>query len=116
MKQFHFGTLFFLFVLVVNRALADDVETLLRNEMQQHHVTGMACLILKDDQPVTTFYAGVANVEWQTPVNAGTVFEIGSVSKQFAAASILLLAEDGKLSVEDNISKYLTNTPPCLLY
>jgi len=112
MKQFHFGTLFFLFVLVVNRALADDVETLLRNEMQQHHVTGMACLILKDDQPVTTFYAGVANVEWQTPVNAGTVFEIGSVSKQFAAASILLLAEDGKLSVEDNISKYLTNTPP----
>jgi CubicO group peptidase (beta-lactamase class C family) len=73
---------------------------------------GPRCLILKDDQPITTFYAGVANVEWQTPVDASTVFEIGSVSKQFAAASILLLAEDGKLSIDDNISKYLTNTPP----
>ncbi len=39
------------------------------------------------------------------------MFEIGSVSKQFTAAGILLLAQDGKLSVEDRISKYLTNTP-----
>src|SRR5882757_374067 len=98
MKRFHFGTLLLL-TLAVNGAKAGDVETLLQSEMQKHHVAGMACLILKDDKPVTTFYAGVANVEWQTPVDASTVFEIGSVSKQFAAASILLLAEDGKLSV-----------------
>ncbi|MDR3456431.1 MAG: serine hydrolase [Verrucomicrobiae bacterium] len=112
MKQFHVGTLLFLFALAAVRVRADDVETLLRTEMQKHHVAGVACLILKNDKPVTTFYAGIANEEWQTPVDADTVFEIGSVSKQFAAASILLLAEDGKLSVDDNISKYLTNTPP----
>jgi len=106
--------IFFLLALAlaVSRARAGEVETLLRSEMQKHHVAGMACLVLKDGQPVTTFYGGYANLEWRTPVDAKTVFEIGSVSKQFAAASILLLAEDGKLSVDDNISKYLTNTPP----
>jgi D-alanyl-D-alanine carboxypeptidase len=80
--------------------------------MQTHHVPGVACLVLKDNRLVKTFYAGEANLEWHTPVGPDTVFEIGSVSKQFAAASILLLAEEGKLSVDDNISKYLTNTPP----
>jgi CubicO group peptidase (beta-lactamase class C family) len=98
--------------LVTGHARSEDMESVLRGEMEQQHVAGLACLILKDGQPQTTFYAGVANEEWQTPVDASTVFEIGSVSKQFAAASILLLAEDGKLSVDDNISKYLTNTPP----
>ena len=96
---------------LVGNARAGEVEHLLRSEMQKHHVAGMACLVLKNGKPLTTFYSGMANLEWQTPVDAETVFEIGSVSKQFAAASILLLAEEGKLSVEDNISKYLTNTP-----
>ncbi|HSY18791.1 MAG TPA: serine hydrolase domain-containing protein [Candidatus Acidoferrales bacterium] len=112
MNRFKLGTLLFLVVLAFHCAKAGNVETLLQTEMRQHHVAGLACLILRDGKPLTTFYAGVANVEWQTPVDAKTAFEIGSVSKQFAAASILLLAEDGKLSVDDNISKYLTNTPP----
>ncbi|HEV2694892.1 MAG TPA: serine hydrolase domain-containing protein [Verrucomicrobiae bacterium] len=111
MKRFQICALLLLFALAAN-ARADDVKKLLHDEMQKHHVPGVACLILKDNKPVTKFYAGVANLEWQTPVDANTVFEIGSVSKQFAAASILLLAQEGKLSVEDNISKYLTNTPP----
>jgi CubicO group peptidase (beta-lactamase class C family) len=113
MKQLKFGTAgLLMLVLAASWVRAEDIEALLRGEMQEHHVAGMACLILKDGQPQTTFYAGCANLEWQTPVDAATVFEIGSVSKQFAAASILLLAEDGKLSVEDNISKYLPDSPP----
>ena len=44
-------------------------------------------------------------------MDAQTVFEIGSVSKQFAAASILLLAEDGKISVDDHLTKFFTNAP-----
>jgi len=112
MKRFPFCALLVLLAVAARCVQAEDIDTLLRSEMQKHHVAGTACLILKDDKPVTTFYAGVANVEWQTPVDVNTVFEIGSVSKQFAAAAILLLAEDGKLSVDDNISKYLTNTPP----
>src|ERR1700761_4473047 len=97
--------------LFVGCAPGEQKGDFIRGEMQEHHVPGMACLVLKDDEPVKTFYGGEANLEWNTPVAADTVFEIGSVSKQFAAASILLLAEQGKLSVDDPISKYLTNTP-----
>ena len=93
-------------------ALADDVDDLIRNQMQAHHVPGVACLVFRDGQTVKTFYGGDANLEWNAPVGPCTVFEIGSISKQFAAASVLLLEEQGKLSVDDDISKYLTNTPP----
>jgi CubicO group peptidase (beta-lactamase class C family) len=79
--------------------------------MSAHHVAGLACLVLRDGQPVTTFFSGRANLEWPSPVNAETVFEVGSVSKQFAAASILLLAEKGKLSVADSIATFFTNAP-----
>jgi D-alanyl-D-alanine carboxypeptidase len=90
---------------------ADDVETLVTSEMQQHHVVGVSCLVLKDGQPPDSIYAGTANLEWHTPVTADTEFEIGSVTKQFTAACILILADEGKLSVNDPISQYLTNTP-----
>lgn len=91
---------------------ADDIETLVKTGMQKHHVPGVACLVIKDGQTVESVYEGIANLEWNTPVTAETEFEIGSVTKQFTAACILTLVDEGKLSVDDPISKYLTNTPP----
>lgn len=99
-------------IFFVYGARADKVDKLIKSQMQAHHVPGVACLVLRNGRIVKKFYGGDANLEWNAPVRPGTVFEIGSISKQFAAASILLLEEEGKLSVEDNISKYLTNTPP----
>ncbi|HTV42845.1 MAG TPA: serine hydrolase domain-containing protein [Candidatus Sulfotelmatobacter sp.] len=91
---------------------ADGIDDLITSQMQAHHVAGVACAVLRDGRVVKTFYGGYANLEWNAPVGPDTVFEIGSISKQFAAASILLLEQEGKLSVDDDISKYLTNTPP----
>ncbi len=91
---------------------AGEIESLLQTEMQAQHVPGLACLVIRNGRPATQFFAGRANLEWPSPVDAETVFEIGSISKQFAAASILLLAEEGKLSVEDSIGKFFTNAPP----
>lgn len=93
------------------RVSAGELETLLAKEMSAHHVAGMACLVIQNGKTLTEFHAGSANLEWPSPVDATTVFEIGSVSKQFAAACILLLAETGKLSVDDRISKFFTNAP-----
>jgi D-alanyl-D-alanine carboxypeptidase len=90
---------------------ADEVTDLVRQETQDHHVAGVACLVIKDGQTLASIYAGAANLECATPVTADTVFEIGSVTKQFTAAGILRLAEQGKLSLEDPLSKYITNTP-----
>jgi CubicO group peptidase (beta-lactamase class C family) len=92
-------------------AAANEITVLLEKEMAAHHVAGMACLVISNGTAVKTFFSGSANLEWSSPVDTETVFEIGSVSKQFAAASILLLAEDGKLSVDDRIAKFFTNAP-----
>ncbi len=90
---------------------ADPVRDLLQTEMQKHHVPGLACKIIQTGQTDENYFIGTANLEWQTPVTAETVFEIGSVSKQFAAAAILLLVEDGKISLDDPINKFFTNAP-----
>src|SRR2546423_814035 len=54
---------------------------------------------------------GFANLEWQIPNTPQTKFRLGSITKQFTAASILLLEERGKLKVEDPVKKYMPDAP-----
>ena len=54
---------------------------------------------------------GSANLEWNVPNTPATKFRLGSITKQFTAASILLLAERGKLALEDPIKKYMADAP-----
>ncbi|HKD78252.1 MAG TPA: serine hydrolase [Candidatus Angelobacter sp.] len=54
---------------------------------------------------------GFANLEWQVPNTPTTKFRLGSITKQFTAASILLLEERGKLKVEDQVKKYIPDAP-----
>jgi CubicO group peptidase (beta-lactamase class C family) len=54
---------------------------------------------------------GMANLETATPIRPSSIFHVASVSKQFTATAIMLLARDGKLSVDDNIRKYLPEIP-----
>lgn len=68
-------------------------------------------LIVREGQVLADRSFGFANLEWQIPDTASTRFRIGSLTKQFTAASILLLAERGKLHLEDPVSKYLDNPP-----
>ena len=54
---------------------------------------------------------GSANLEWDVPNSPSTKFRLGSVTKQFTAASILLLQERGKLNVQDPVKKYMSDAP-----
>ncbi len=74
-------------------------------------VPGAAVLVLKDGQPVFRRGYGLAVVEDGTPVSPATNFRLASVSKQFTAAAILLLAEDGRLSIDDPLKKWLPSLP-----
>ena len=55
--------------------------------------------------------AGVANLDYSIPISPETVFDIGSISKQFTATCILLLEEEGKLTLDDKVATYLTEIP-----
>ncbi len=71
-----------------------------------------AAAVVKGDQVIFSKGYGMANLEWQVPNSPQTKFRLGSVTKQFTAASILLLEERGKLSVDDPVSKHLPDAPP----
>jgi CubicO group peptidase (beta-lactamase class C family) len=98
--------------LVSGIARADRVDDLLKAEMDKHQIAGLAVTVVKNGRTVKTECYGMANLEWKVPVTRETVFEIGSMTKQFTAACILMLMEEGKLSLDDNISRHLKNTPP----
>jgi len=67
--------------------------------------------LAKDGRTLYIHGYGSANLEYGVPNTDSTVFESGSVAKQFTASAILLLAQDGKLSLDDDIRKYLPEVP-----
>ena len=62
-------------------------------------------------EPVVRAAYGMADLEHDVPITPDTIFEAGSVSKQFTAMAVLLLARDGKLSLDDPIRKYIPEVP-----
>ncbi|MER2081381.1 MAG: serine hydrolase domain-containing protein [Ruminococcus sp.] len=66
-------------------------------------------LVTKNGRTLCETARGTVNNDSKEPITTDTQFCIGSVSKQFAAAAILLLRQDGKLSVDDSLSKYFPN-------
>lgn len=72
---------------------------------------GCALGVVRDHRLVYEHGYGMASIELHVPITPKTVFDLGSVSKQFTAASIFLLAEQGKLSIDDDIHKYLPELP-----
>src|SRR5262245_11481458 len=72
--------------------------------------TGSA-LVARDGKVIFGKGYGMANIEWDIPNTPQTKFRLGSITKQFTAASILLLQERGKLGVQDHVCKYITECP-----
>ena len=68
---------------------------------------GCAVSVIRNGQPVFQKGYGSANLDYGIPITPSTVFHVASVSKQFTAAAILLLEQDGKLSIDDEIQKYV---------
>jgi CubicO group peptidase (beta-lactamase class C family) len=72
---------------------------------------GCALAVIKEGKVVYERGYGCANLEYGTPITPSTVFNIASVSKQFTAMSVLLLVQQGKLSLDDDIRKYISEVP-----
>src|SRR6266498_5609147 len=72
---------------------------------------GCALGIYHNDRMVYVRGYGLANLELGVPITPASVFDIGSTSKQFTAMSILLLARDGKLALDDDVRRYLPELP-----
>jgi CubicO group peptidase (beta-lactamase class C family) len=73
---------------------------------------GCAVGVARDGRVILTRAYGMANLEYDVPITPTTIFEAGSVSKQFTAAAMVLLALDGRLSLEDPVRKHIPELPP----
>ena len=97
-------------------ALAQDsfeprIDEYLRKEMQAQQIPGVALAVVKDGKIVLARGYGLANVEHRVPVKPETIFQSGSTGKQFTATAVMMLVEEGKLSLEDRITKYFPDAP-----
>jgi CubicO group peptidase (beta-lactamase class C family) len=93
-------------------ALGQDAARL--DEVVQAYVPDRfmgSVLVVRDDEVVLDKSYGSANLEWNIPNTPETKFRLGSITKQFTAAAILLLEEQGKLKTSDLLSVHLPNTP-----
>ena len=91
--------------------LSAKIDDFIEREMRSQRIPGISLAVLKDGQPILIKGYGYANLEHKVRVTPETVFQSGSIGKQFTATAVMLLVEDGKLSFEDKISKYFPDSP-----
>ena len=107
-RKRHF-LLFFLVAAVAVRA--DDIDDYVKGQMQKLHIPAVSVAVIKDGSLIKAEGYGLADMEHGIPARPDTVFKIGSVSKQFLATGIMLLVQDGRVALDDKVSKYLAEAP-----
>jgi len=79
--------------------------------MQRQHIPGLSLLVARDGRILRAQGYGLSNVELQVPVKPETVFQSGSVGKQFTATAVMMLVEAGKIHLDDPITNYFKDAP-----
>jgi CubicO group peptidase (beta-lactamase class C family) len=92
-------------------AQTDKTDAYVTAEMKRRNIPGLALALIRHGKVIKMRGYGLANVELGVPVRSDTVFALASVTKQFTATAIMLLVEEGKVRLDDQISRYLPNTP-----
>lgn len=93
-----------------DKALIAKFDQMLSEKFKSNE-TGATALISKNGQVIYKKAFGMANLELNVPMQTENVFRIGSISKQFTAVAILQLMEQGKLSLQDDITKFIPDYP-----
>ena len=89
----------------------DPVSAFVRGQMQRQHIPGLALLVSKNGKPIRTEGYGFSNVELSVPARPETIFQSGSVGKQFTATAVMMLVEAGKVGLEDPLTRYFPEAP-----
>ena len=110
MKQRNFFFILFLLPSILF-AQVDGTDIIVQNMMKDQKIVGLSLAVIKKGKTVVNKGYGLANVELKVPVNSETVIRLGSVSKQFFPTAIMILAEEGKLTIEDYVHKFFPDAP-----
>jgi CubicO group peptidase (beta-lactamase class C family) len=117
LRRFSAYSVFLTFLFVTCAGEAQRPETTaavteyVKAEMQRQHIPGLSLLVARGGKIVRAEGFGWASVELQAPVKPETVFQSGSVGKQFTATAVMMLVEEGKIGLEDPLTKYFPDAP-----
>lgn len=95
----------------ISAAQLAKIDTYVQAQMAKQHIPGLTLVVTLNGQPALAKGYGVANIASATPATPATVFQIGSITKQFTASAIMLLVQDGRISLDDKVSRHLPTAP-----
>lgn len=115
-KIFNAAILVLLTSLVSAQSRSDDPLSLKVDEavtglMREQKIPGDSLAVVRDGKVVKATGYGLANVELNVPVTPQSIFQSGSVGKQFTATAVMMLVEEGKVGLDDSITKYFPEAP-----
>jgi len=110
-RHFVLSGLAFLLLGAAIAAQPDPVDDFIHAQMQQQNIPGLSLAVLQDGEIIKIAGYGLADIEGRVPATPETVYKIASVSKQFIATGIMLLVQEGRLGLDDAVSRYLQGTP-----
>jgi D-alanyl-D-alanine carboxypeptidase len=90
----------------------ERVDAYLQAEMEKRHIPGLSVAVVSDGKVLFASGYGLANVELSVPATPASVYKIGSITKPFTATAIMMLAEEGKIGLDDVILQHLHHLPP----
>lgn len=96
---------------IVDSSASVAIDRYLADEMQQRQIPGLALAVCYQGRILKEKGYGVAEVQHQSPVTPETVFELASITKQFTASAIMLLVQEGKVELDEDIHTYLPDAP-----
>lgn len=92
-------------------ASADKVDDYIQSELRERKIPGLSLAVVRDGKVVLAKGYGLANVELNVPATQDTIYQSGSVGKQFTATLVMMLAEEGKLGLDDPVAKHIPEAP-----
>lgn len=93
---------------------SQKIDAFVREQMTANHIPGLSLAVVRDGKVVLAKGYGMANLELSAPVTEKTAFAIYSITKTFTGVATMMLVEEGKIALEDPISKHLAGLPAAL--
>lgn len=94
-----------------SRALLARIDGVVRTAMREQHLAGLSIAVARGDEVLVAKGYGFADLATRAPSGPDTVYRIGSVTKQFTAVLVLQLVDEGKVRLDDPITRYLPDYP-----
>jgi D-alanyl-D-alanine carboxypeptidase len=88
-----------------------DIDAFVKAQMKELQIPAVSYAVMQNGKYISSGVYGLAEVELNVPANEQTLFNVGSVGKTFTATAIMILEEEGKLSIKDPVGKHLDGIP-----